>query len=344
MRLRNLILPLLALAIGLNHAAAAADAIGAGATFPAPIYNQWADTYKAAGGGDIGYRAVGSGQGIRQIKAGEADFGASDVPLSAEELREGDLVQFPMVIGGVVVVANIPSVDASTLHLDGPTLASIFLGKVTRWNDPAIARTNPGVALPDIGIVQTHRSDASGSTFLFTTYLSQMSAEWRDNVGSAAVTEWPNGLGGRGTDGEGTLVSRLPGAIGYVEYAYAVKHGMGMPQLSSKDGAWVKAETRTFQAAAARVDWARAPILVNQPGPEAWPVTGASFILMHAKTDKPERAQAALRFFHWSLSKGGQAAETLSYVPLPPATVKAVEDAWAQSLRTADGRQVWTGR
>jgi phosphate transport system substrate-binding protein len=326
--------------------ACAAEISGAGATFPYPIYAKWAEAYKTATGIGVNYQSIGSGGGIKQITAGTVDFGASDMPLKPDELDKNGLVQFPPVIGGEVLVVNIPGVKTDDLTLDGKAIAEIYLGKVTKWSDPAIARLNPGKTLPDLGIAVVHRSDGSGTTFIFTNYLSKVSPEWKDKVGEETAVEWPTGLGGKGNEGVSALAARTSGAIGYVEYAYALQNKLIHARLINHDGVALSPGSKVFQAAAANADWTKAAgfylILTDQPGQETWPITGATFILMHKKQDKPERAKEVLGFFDWAYHNGGQMAEQLDYVPMPAKVISVVEESWTQ-ITGPDGKPVWNG-
>ncbi|MFL5269332.1 MAG: phosphate ABC transporter substrate-binding protein PstS [Stellaceae bacterium] len=328
-------------------AARAAEISGAGATFPYPIYAKWAEAYAAKTGLKINYQSIGSGGGIAQIKAKTVDFGASDMPLKPEELEKAGLMQFPPVIGGEVMVVNLPGIQAGQMTLDGPTIADIYLGNITKWNDPAIAKLNPGLKLPDTAIAVVHRSDGSGTTFIFTNYLSKVSPEWKDKVSENTSVEWPVGLGGKGNEGVAALTSRTMGAIGYVEYAYALQNKMVHTKLINRDGATLEPGSKVFQAAAANADWKSAPgsylILTDQPGKESWPITGATFILMHKKQGQPERAKEVLTFFDWAYKNGGKLAESLDYIPMPPNAVAIFEDSWKQIVGP-DGKPVWDGK
>jgi phosphate transport system substrate-binding protein len=332
-----------ALAFGIQ----AAEISGAGATFPYPIYAKWAEAYAARTGLKMNYQSIGSGGGIAQIKARTVDFGASDMPLKPEELEKAGLMQFPPVIGGEVLAVNLPGIAAGQMTLDGQTIADIYLGKITKWNDPAIAKLNPGLKLPDTAIAVVHRSDGSGTTFIFANYLSKVSPEWKDKVGEGTSVEWPTGLGGKGNEGVAALTARTAGAIGYVEYAYALQNKMVHTKLVNHDGATLDPGSKVFQAAAANADWKNAPgsylILTNQPGKESWPITGATFILMHKKQDHPERAKEVLTFFDWAYKNGGQLAESLDYIPMPANAVTIFEDSWKQIVGP-DGKPVWDGK
>jgi phosphate transport system substrate-binding protein len=326
--------------------AGAAEISGAGATFPYPIYAKWAEAYKAKTGTSMNYQSIGSGGGIKQITAKTVDFGASDMPLKPEELDKNGLQQWPMVMGGVVLVINLQGVKPGELKLDGKTVAGMYLGTITKWDDPAIKALNPGVNLPSKAIATVHRSDGSGTNFIFTHYLSSIDPEFKSKVGENTSVEFPGGLGGKGNEGVAALAGRTDGAIGYVEYAYALQNKMNYTQLKNHDGTFVSPDSKSFQAAAANADWTKAPgfylLLTDQPGKESWPITGATFILMHKKQDKPETAKAVLDFFDWSYHNGGQMAEQLDYVPMPAGVVKMVEDSWKQ-ITSADGKPVWKG-
>jgi phosphate transport system substrate-binding protein len=327
--------------------AQAAEISGAGATFPYPIYAKWAEAFKAKTGVAMNYQSIGSGGGIKQIQAKTVDFGASDVPLTPEELTKSGLTQFPMIMGGIVPVVNVKGVETGKLKLTGPILANIFLGTVTKWNDKQIADLNKGVSLPDQAIAVVHRSDGSGTTYNFADYLAKMSSDWKSKVGVNTALEWPTGLGGKGNEGVAALVSRTDGAIGYVEYAYALQNKMPYALVENRDKEFPQPSNATFQAAAANADWAKAPgfflILTDQPGKQSWPITATSFILMHKSQDKPDSAKQVLAFFDWSFRNGQKLAEGLDYVPFPDNVVKLVEDKWKQDIKGADGKPVWTG-
>ena len=334
-------------AAAFGFAAQAAEISGAGSTFVYPIYAKWAEAYSAKTGLKMNYQSIGSGGGIAQIKAKTVDFGASDMPLKPEELDKAGLMQFPPVIGGEVMVVNLPGIAAGQMTLDGPTIANIYLGKITKWNDPAIAKLNPGLKLPDTAIAVVHRSDGSGTTFIFTNYLSKVSPEWKDKVGEGTSVEWPAGIGGKGNEGVAALTARTMGAIGYVEYAYALQNKLVHTKLINRDGATLQPGSKVFQAAAANADWKSAPdfylILTDQPGKESWPITGAIFVLMHKKQDQPERAKEVLTFFDWAYKNGQQLAKSLDYIPMPPNAVAIFEDSWKQIVGP-DGKPVWDGK
>ena len=327
-------------------AAQAAEINGAGATFPYPIYAKWAEAYAAKTGLKMNYQSIGSGGGIKQITAKTVDFGASDMPLKPEDLDKNGLVQWPQVMGGVVLVVNLQGIGPGQLTLDGKTVAAMYLGKIMKWNDPAIAALNPGVKLPDKAIATVHRSDGSGTNFIFTHYLSSIEPEFKDKIGENTSVEFPGGLGGKGNEGVAALAGRTDGAIGYVEYAYALQNKMAYTQLRNQSGAAVSPSSKTFQAAAGNADWSKAPgfqlLLTNQPGADSWPITGATFILMHKQQTDPAKAKEVLSFFDWAYRNGGPLAEQLDYVPMPDKVVSAVEQSWKQ-ITGADGKPVWTG-
>lgn len=318
---------------------------GAGATFPYPVYAQWADAYYKMNGIKLNYQAIGSGGGIAQIKAKTVDFGASDAPLTKEELDEIGLIQWPMVMGGVVPVVNIKGVSKGQVKLSSELLADIFLGKITKWNDPAIAKINPDLNLPNKSITVVHRSDGSGTTWIYTNYLDKVSEDWHKKVGTAKSVSWPTGVGGKGNQGVAAYVQRINGSIGYVEYAYALQNNMVYTKLQNKAGNYVDPTMEAFSAAAANADWKNAPgyylVLTHQPGDKSWPITGASFILFYKKQDDMASAKRVLNFFNWCYQNGQDMAEKLDYVPMPENVVKMVEATWAEKI-TANGKQVWT--
>lgn len=325
--------------------ALAADITGAGATFPYPIYSKWAEAYKAATGTGLNYQSIGSGGGIKQIKAKTVDFGASDMPLKPEDLEEAGLVQFPAIMGGVVPIVNLDGVAPGQMKMTPEVLANIYLGKITKWNDPKIVAINAGVKLPDSDITVVHRSDGSGTTFLWTNFLSQTNADFKEGVGAGTAVKWPAGVGGKGNEGVAANVQRIKGSIGYVEYAYAKKNKMSHTQLKNRDGQFVQPDDETFKAAAAGADWAKTQgmevVLTNQAGKSSWPITGASFILMHKSQASAERAKEVLKFFEWSYKNGGAMATELDYVAMPAPVVKLVQDAWKSSIKDASGKAVW---
>jgi phosphate transport system substrate-binding protein len=325
--------------------AQAADITGAGATFPFPIYAKWAEAYKQKTGNGMNYQSIGSGGGIAQIKAKTVDFGASDMPLKPEDLQSSGLMQFPAIIGGVVPIVNLDGVAPGAIRFTGPVLADIYLGKVKQWNDKAIADLNPSLKLPADPITVVRRSDGSGTTFLWTDYLSKMSPEWKSKVGASTAVAWPEGVGGKGNEGVSAYVQRIKGSIGYVEYAYAKKNKMTYAAVQNRDGAFVQPDDAAFQAAAAGADWKNTPgfgaILTDQPGKASWPVSGASFILMHAKQEKPQSGAEVLKFFDWAFRNGQKMAEELDYVPLPPPLVAQIEESWKAQLKDAAGAALW---
>jgi phosphate transport system substrate-binding protein len=326
--------------------AAAVEISGAGATFPYPVYAKWADTYKKETGVGLNYQSIGSGGGIKQIEAKTVTFGATDAPLKGPELEKYGLVQFPMVMGGIVPVVNIDGIAAGELVLDGPTLAGIFLGTVKTWDDPAIKKLNPDAKLPSQAIAVVHRSDGSGTTFNFTYFLAEASADWKSKVGSATSVEWPVGIGAKGNEGVSNNVSQTKGSIGYVEYAYALQNKLVYTKMMNKDGKAVAPTSTAFQAAAANADWNSAPgygvILANQPGAESWPMTAATFILVHKQPDDAAAVGEALKFFAWAYAKGDKMAEELDYVPMPKNVVGEVEKVWASQIKDAGGKGLYT--
>jgi phosphate transport system substrate-binding protein len=325
--------------------AVAAEITGAGATFPYPIYAKWAEAYKKATGIGLNYQSIGSGGGIKQIKAKTVDFGASDMPLKAEELEADGLMQFPMVMGGVVPVINLDGMTPGQLKLTGPVLADIYLGKIAKWNAPEIASLNPGVKLPAEDITVVHRADGSGTSFLFTDFLSKANPDFKAKVGSGTAVKWPVGVGGKGNEGVAANVQRIKNSIGYVEYAYAKKNNMQHTQLKNRDGQFVQPDDETFKAAAAGADWNKAPgfalVLTDQAGKHSWPITGASFILMHKAQADANKSKDVLKFFEWAYKNGGAMATELDYVAMPAAVVKLVQDAWKSQLKDGSGKAVW---
>jgi phosphate transport system substrate-binding protein len=321
--------------------ALAQDVTGAGATFPAPLYAKWASEYYKATGTKINYQSVGSGAGLRQIEAKTVDFGASDMPLKDDELKAKGLVQFPMVIGGVVPVVNIKGINPGQLKLNGQVLGDIYLGKITKWSDAAIKALNPSLPLPDAVIAPVQRADGSGTSFIFTNYLSKTNAEWKSKVGEGTAVKWPTGTGGKGNEGVAAFVNRLPNSIGYVEYAYVKQSKMNYAQMQNASGAFVAPDDATFKAAAAGADWNKSfyQILTDQPGKDAWPISGATFILMHKAQDKPAQASTALKFFSWAYDNGDKMAEELDYVPMPDAIKPAVLRAWSE-IKDVSGKAI----
>lgn len=321
--------------------AAAQDVTGAGASFPAPVYAKWAADYNKATGVKINYQSVGSGAGIRQIDAKTVDFGASDMPLKDEDLAKKGQLQFPTVMGGTVPVVNIQGIGPGQLKLTGPVLADIYLGKITKWNDKAITSLNPGLSLPDAAISPVRRADGSGTTFGFTNYLSQVSPEWKEKVGEGTAVNWPVGAGGKGNEGVSAFVGRLPNSIGYVEFAYAKQNKMAHTQLQNRDGHFVQPSDDSFKAAAAGADWAKSfyQVLGNKPGKDSWPITSATFILMHKVQDKPANAAQTLKFFSWVYKNGDKTATDLEYVPMPASVKAAIEKSWSE-IKDASGKPV----
>ena len=326
----------------LGATAFAQDVTGAGASFPAPVYAKWADAYNKATGARINYQSVGSGAGMKQIGAKTVDFGASDAPLKDDELAKSGLVQFPMVIGGVVPVVNIKGIAPGQLKLTGQVLGDIYLGKLTKWNDPAIVALNPGVALPDAAISPVRRADGSGTSFNFTNYLSKVNAEWKAKVGEGTAVNWPTGAGGKGNEGVSAFVQRLPNSIGYVEYAYAKQNKMSYTLLKNEAGNFVAPDDLSFKAAAANADWTKSfyQVLTGQPGRDSWPITAATFIMMHKSQDKPVNAANALKFFEWAYLSGDKMAVELDYVPMPDSVKTLVRKLWSESIKDGSGKPV----
>jgi len=325
--------------------ALADDISGAGATFPYPIYAKWAEAYKAKTNISMNYQSIGSGGGIKQIKAKTVDFGASDMPLEVKDLDAAGLTQWPQIMGGVVAVVNIKGIEPGALKLTGPVLAQIYMGKIENWNDKAIVALNPGLKLPDLAIAPVYRSDGSGTTFNFTYYLADVSPDWKSSIGVNASAQFPVGLGGKGNEGVSAFTSRTEGAIGYVEYAYAKQNKLAYTEMQNKDGVFVEPNAKSFQAAAANADWKDAPgfrlILANQPGKDSWPMTAASFILLYKTQDKPDTGKQVLKFFDYAFKGGQQAAMDLDYVPLPDNVVSLIETSWADNIKDTAGKPVW---
>jgi phosphate transport system substrate-binding protein len=326
--------------------ASAVEISGAGATFPYPVYAKWADVYKKQTGVGLNYQSIGSGGGIKQIEARTVTFGATDAPLKGADLEKNGLVQFPMVMGGIVPVVNLEGMKPGELVLDGPTLAGIFLGTVKNWDDPAIKKLNPDVKLPSEAIAIIHRSDGSGTTFNFTYYLAAVSAEWKSQVGSATSVEWPTGIGAKGNEGVANNVSQTKGSIGYVEYAYALQNKLVYTKMANKEGKVVTPTSESFQAAAGNADWNSVPgygvILANQPGAASWPMTAATFILIPKQPPDPAAAAEALKFFAWAYANGTKMAEELDYVPMPQKVVAEIEKAWATEIKDSSGKPLHT--
>ncbi|QOL49985.1 phosphate ABC transporter substrate-binding protein PstS [Massilia litorea] len=323
----------------------AADVTGAGATFPYPIYAKWAEMYKAATGTGMNYQSVGSGAGIKQIKAKTVDFGASDMPLKAAELDEAGLMQFPAIMGGVVAVVNVEGVAPGQLKLTGPVLADIYLGKITKWNAQEIAALNPGVKLPADDITVVHRADSSGTSFLFTDYLSKVNPEFQSKIGAGTAVKWATGVGGKGNEGVAANVQRIKGAIGYVEWAYAKKNKLSHTQLKNKDGQFLQPDDEHFKAAAASAEWTKTPgfavVLTDTAGKSSWPITGVSYILMHRAQADAAKGKEVVKFFDYAYKNGSAAAAELDYVPMPASVVKLVQGAWKAQLKDASGAAIY---
>ena len=323
----------------------AADISGAGATFPYPIYAKWADAYKKETGNGLNYQSIGSGGGIKQIKAKTVTFGATDAPLPGKELDETGLAQFPMVMGGIVPVVNLDGVKPGDLTLDGPMLAKIFLGEIKNWDDPAIQKLNPNAKLPNQAIAIVHRSDGSGTTYNFAYYLAEVSPDWKSKVGVNTSVQWPSGIGAKGNEGVANNVANTKGSIGYVEYAYAKQNNLTVTKMMNKDGKTVAPTLEAFQAAAANADWKSQPgygvILANQPGEKSWPMTAATWILVYKKPSDPAATGEALKFFAWAYKNGAQMAEALDYVPMPTKVVSDVEKYWKSEIKDADGKPLF---
>jgi phosphate transport system substrate-binding protein len=336
-----------AAAAALSFAAAGADISGAGATFPYPIYAKWADAYKKLTGVGLNYQSIGSGGGIKQIKAKTVTFGASDMPLKPDDLKASGLLQFPMIIGGVVPVVNVQGIQGGQLHLDGATVASIYMGDITQWNDPKIKSLNPKLTLPNTAIAPVYRSDGSGTNFLFSDYLSKANPKFMSSIGANTSVQWPTGIGAKGNEGVANMTTQTDGAIGYVEYAYAKQNKMAYTLLTNKAGAAVAPNAESFQAAAANGDWVHADsyylILTDQAGAKSWPITGASFILLYKQPTDPAPVNEALKFFSWAYQDGASMAAELDYVPLPAALIAQVKKTWVSDI-TSGGHPVWSGK
>jgi len=329
----------------LTTTASAADITGAGATFPFPIYSKWAEAYKKETGTGMNYQSIGSGGGIKQIQAKTVDFGATDAPMKGEDLEKHGLLQFPTVMGAVVPVINIQGVEAGQLKLTGEVLADIYQGKIAKWSDAKIAQLNPGVKLPDAPVTPVYRSDSSGTTSVFTTYLSQVSDSWKSGFGANTTISWPVGQGGKGNEGVAATVKQVPNSIGYVEYAYAKQNNIPYALLQNKAGQYPKPEIKSFQAAAASANWTAAPgfgiSLTNQAGEEAWPITAPTFILVYKSPEKPEQAAEVLKFFDWAYKNGDKLATDLDYVPLPDNVVDQVRATWAKDIKNQSGQALF---
>ncbi|MEX3843588.1 MULTISPECIES: phosphate ABC transporter substrate-binding protein PstS [unclassified Paraburkholderia] len=339
MRVSLFAIVILALGSGI---AQAADITGAGSTFAAPIYTKWADAYQKSGGGKVNYQGIGSSGGIKQIQAKTVDFAGSDAPLKDDQLAKDGLFQFPTVVGGVVPAINVPGVKPGEITLSGPVLGDIYLGKIKKWNDPAIVALNPKVKLPDLDIAVVRRADGSGTSFIWTNYLSKVSPDWKSKVGEGTTVNWPTGTGGKGNDGVAAFVQRLPGAIGYVEWAYAKQNHMVYAAMKNEAGTVVQPSTETFKAAAAGADWKKSfyQILTNEPGKDAWPVVGATFVLLHTAQDKPEQGKETLKFFDWAFKNGSSAADSLDYISLPESVVSEIKSQWKEKVKDASGKPI----
>ncbi|EOU3127642.1 phosphate ABC transporter substrate-binding protein PstS [Yersinia enterocolitica] len=322
---------------------AAASLTGAGATFPAPVYAKWADSYQKETGNKVNYQGIGSSGGVKQIIANTVDFGASDAPLADDKLAAESLFQFPTVIGGVVLAVNIPGIKSGELTLDGKTLGDIYLGNVKKWNDPAITKLNPGVKLPDQNIAVVRRADGSGTSFVFTSYLAKVNAEWKEKVGAGSTVNWPTGLGGKGNDGIAAFVQRLPGSIGYVEYAYAKQNNLAYTKLVSADGKPVSPTEHSFSSAAKGVDWSKtfAQDLTNQKGDDVWPITSTTFILVHKEQKNAANGAEVLKFFDWGYTHGAKQANELDYATLPAEVVEQVRAAWKTQIKDSSGKPIF---
>jgi phosphate transport system substrate-binding protein len=335
-------------ALGLSLAVSAGFAqemTGAGSSFAAPIYSKWADAYNKATGVKLNYQSIGSGAGLKQIAAKTVDFGASDMPLTDDKLKEGGLVQFPTVVGGVIPVVHVSGVGPGQMKLTGELLAHIYMGKITKWNDPALKALNPGLNLPDAAISVVRRADASGTSFIFTNYLSKVSAEWKSKIGEGTTVQWPVGAGGKGNEGVAAFLERLPNSIGYLEYAYVKQNKLPYAELKNKEGAFVAPDEATFKAAAAGAEWNKSfyQILTDEPGKNAWPITGATFVVIHAVQDKPAQGAAVLKFFDWSFANGDAMADQLDYVPLPTAVKDLIRHEWS-NVKDASGKPVYAAK
>jgi len=327
---------------GVGHAG---NITGAGATFPYPVYAKWAEAYHAKTGDAMNYQSIGSGGGIKQIHAKTVDFGATDAPLTPEKLDKSGLAQFPTVMGGVVPIINLPGVSSGQLKLTGKLLADIFMGKIKKWNDPKIAAENKGLNLPNKSIFTVHRADGSGTTFIFTNFLSKTSADWKKNVGAGKAVSWKGGMGGKGNEGVASFVQRTKGSIGYVEYAYALQNKMAVAMMKNHDGHYVKPSDKSFMAAAANANWEADKgfyeILTNQPGKDSWPITGATFILVYKNQANATTAKSVLKFFDWAYTNGDKLASDLHYVPMPENVTTMIRNAWKKQIKDSKGNAIW---
>lgn len=346
-KMKRIALTILALTFAASMFAQVKSLTGAGATFPYPVYGKWAYEYEKISGVKMNYQSIGSGGGIQQISNKTVDFGASDAPLKGEELDSKGLIQFPMIIGGAVPVVNLAGIEDLQLKLDGDTLGLIFAGDIKKWNDPRLVKLNPGLSLPGKAITVVHRADGSGTTFLWTHYLSQVCPKWKNLVGYGSAVEWPAGVGGKGNEGVASYVKQVDGSIGYVEYAYALQNKLKAAQLKNREGNFVSPSSRTFGAAAANANWEKADhfflVLTDQPGKESWPVTGASFILIYKNQESFEKAATMLKFFDWCFRSGATYAEKLDYIPIPESIYKQIEKVWSEKI-VSGGKKVWTNQ
>jgi len=324
--------------VAASTSAFAADITGAGSTFIFPVLSKWADAYKKESGSGVNYQSIGSGAGIKQIQAKTVTFGATDAPLKADQLEKDGFAQWPMIMGAIVPVVNIDGIKAGDMVLDGDTLAKIYLGTITKWDDAAIKKLNPKLTLPSAAISVVHRADGSGTTFNFTDYLSKVSPDWKSKVGSGTAVEWPVGVGAKGNEGVSGNVGQAKNTIGYVEYAYAKQNKLTYTALVNKAGKTVAPTTEAFQAAASNADWANAPgyylILTDQPGDKSWPIVASTFILMHKDATDKAASQEAIKFFKYAFAKGGKMAEELDYIPMPESVVKLIEKTWSSEIKS----------
>jgi phosphate transport system substrate-binding protein len=343
--MRNTVAGIVAATFSLTamSAFAASNLTGAGGTFPAPVYAKWADAYQKSTGNQVNYQGIGSSGGVKQIIAKTVDFGASDAPMKEEDLQKNGLFQFPTVIGGVVLAVNIPGIKSGQLTLDGATLGDIYLGKIKKWNDAAITKLNPGVKLPDTNIAVVRRADGSGTSFVFTSYLTKVSSEWKDKIGAGSTVNWPVGLGGKGNDGVAAFVQRLPGSIGYVEYAYAKQNNLAYTKLVDADGKSISPTEASFSAAAKGADWKKtfAQDLTNQKGDNAWPISSTTFILVYKEQANAANGAEVLKFFDWSYKNGGKLTTDLDYATLPESVVEQVRAAWKSNIKDSSGKALY---
>ncbi|CAM3945730.1 MULTISPECIES: phosphate ABC transporter substrate-binding protein PstS [Rahnella] len=343
--MRNTVAGLVAATFSLTamSAFAATNLTGAGGTFPAPVYAKWADAYQKATGTQVNYQGIGSSGGVKQIIAKTVDFGASDAPMKQEDLDKNGLFQFPTVIGGVVLAVNIPGIKSGQLTLDGATLGDIYLGKIKKWNDAAITKLNPGVTLPDTNIAVVRRADGSGTSFVFTSYLAKVNSEWKDKIGSGSTVNWPTGLGGKGNDGVAAFVQRLPGSIGYVEYAYAKQNNLAYTKLVDADGKAISPTEESFSAAAKGADWSKtfAQDLTNQKGDNAWPISSTTFILIYKDQQNAEKGTEVLKFFDWAYKNGNKLTTDLDYAALPDSVVEQIRAAWKTNIKDSSGKALY---